>query len=267
MWHPAGTENGTGKPVNLQQRKLSSPAMTTLCLDFGNTRMKAAVFENDTLKDVLVLQHPLENHLKGLLEAYRPQRSILSSVINHPPAVEEMLAEATRFHRLSSTSVLPFTLPVGKPETMGADRLALAAAAVALFPGKNNVAVGLGTCITFNFINQEGAFLGGSISPGMEMRFEAMHRFTAKLPLAKGHWNVPLIGYDTATNLQSGVVLGMAKEIDGILDLYQEKFGNFNALLTGGDIQLIGPHLKNKIFADPHLIFKGLYAISQYNSA
>lgn len=241
--------------------------MITLCLDFGNTRLKVAVFENEQLKEVVVLRSDAAEHLAELVSDYRPQRSILSSVIDHDPAVEELLRSQTSFHKLSNTSKLPFTIPVGKPETMGADRLAIAASSVFLFPGKNNVAVGLGTCITFNFINQAGEFLGGSISPGMEMRFQAMHQFTAKLPLVKGHWNVPLIGYDTATNLQSGVVLGMAKEIDGILDLYQEKFGNFNALLTGGDIHLFRPHLKNKIFADPHLIFKGLYAISQYNSA
>jgi len=241
--------------------------MTTLCIDFGNTRLKAAVFMGDELKEVVVLQPDVISHLNELILQYEPGYAILSSVVNHDPAVEDLLASKTRFHKLSNTSKLPFTIPVGKPETMGADRLAIAASAVFLFPGKNNVAVGLGTCITFNFINQAGEFLGGSISPGMEMRFQAMHQFTAKLPLVKGHWNVPLIGYDTATNLQSGVVLGMAKEIDGILDFYQERFGNFNALLTGGDIQLFEPHLKNEIFADPHLIFKGLYAISQYNSA
>lgn len=240
--------------------------MTTLCLDFGNTRLKVAVFVDDKLIEVIVLRDPSQ-HLAEIIAAYKPQASILSSVINHEPGVEDLLSRHTRFHKLSNSSKLPFTIPVGKPETMGADRLAIAASAVFLFPGKNNVAVGLGTCITYNFINQQSEFLGGSISPGMEMRFRAMHEFTAKLPLVKGDWNVPLIGYDTATNLQSGVILGMAKEIDGMLDLYSEKFGNFNALLTGGDIQLFRPHLKNKIFADPDLIFKGLYAISQYNNA
>ncbi|HET7898267.1 MAG TPA: type III pantothenate kinase, partial [Flavisolibacter sp.] len=178
--------------------------MITLCLDFGNTRLKTAVFQDDQLTDVMVLRPDALEHLNEIVEEYRPERSILSSVINHDPAVEELLKSATSFHRLSNTSKLPFTIPVGKPETMGTDRLAIAASSVFLFPGKNNVAVGLGTCITFNFINQDHEFLGGSISPGMEMRFQAMHQFTAKLPLVKGHWNIPLIGYDTATNLQSG---------------------------------------------------------------
>jgi type III pantothenate kinase len=149
---------------------------------------------------------------------------------------------------------------------MGADRLAIAAAAVYLFPKKNNLAIGLGSCITYNFINCDHQFLGGSISPGMEMRFKAMNYYTAKLPLAKANWNVPLIGYDTATNLQSGVVLGIAKEIDGMIDQYEERFGNFNVLLTGGDIAFFEPHFKNKIFANPDLLFKGLYAISKVNA-
>jgi type III pantothenate kinase len=240
---------------------------TTICLDFGNTRLKAAVFEDDQLKEVLVLTGEAVEQLRELVEKYNPTKSILSSVVNHPQELEELLQSKTSFHKLNNTSKLPLTIPVGKPETMGADRLAIATAAVYLFPKKNNLAIGLGSCITYNFINQSHEFLGGSISPGMLMRFRAMHEFTALLPMAEAEWNVPLVGYDTKTNLQSGVVLGMAREIDGIIDAYSEKYGNFNVLLTGGDIGIFEPHLKNKIFADPDLIFKGLYAISQINNA
>jgi len=238
----------------------------TICLDFGNTRQKAAVFDGDTIQEIVVLNEH-EKELGVLLDRVQPKHAILSSVIDHHPSIESLLKSRTVFHKLSNESRLPFTIPVGKPETMGADRLAIAAASVFLFQGKNNLAIGLGTCITFNFINQFHEFLGGSISPGMEMRFRAMHQFTAKLPMAEADWNVPLIGYDTRTNLQSGVVLGMAKEIDGIIDEYSKRYGNFNVLLTGGDIRIFEPHLKNKIFADPDLIFKGLYAISQFNHA
>lgn len=241
--------------------------MITLCLDFGNTRLKCAVFENDTLKTTLVLKEDPLKDLETVIKEYKPQRSILSSVVNHPEEIETILEKQTKFHKLNHLSKIPFTIPVGKPETVGADRLAIAAASVFLFPGKNNLAIGLGSCITFNFINQFHELLGGSISPGMEMRFKAMHQFTAKLPMAEADWNVPLIGYDTKTNLQSGVVLGMASEIDGIIELYSKRYSNFNVLLTGGDIPFFEPHLKNEIFADPDLIFKGLYAISQINVA
>ncbi|RYY98626.1 MAG: type III pantothenate kinase [Chitinophagaceae bacterium] len=239
----------------------------TLCLDFGNTRLKAALFGDGSLQEVFYLRADAAVHLAELLDAYRPEHSILSSVIDHDGAVDALLAARTRFHRLSSHSKLPFTIPVGKPESVGADRLAVAAAAVALFPGRHNLVITLGTCITYNFIAQEGALVGGAIAPGMAMRFRSMHEYTARLPLAEGAWNVPLVGYDTVSNLQSGVVLGMAFEIDGFIEAYRARYGNFNALLTGGDAPTLTPHLKNKIFADPELIFKGLYAIRRVNTA
>jgi type III pantothenate kinase len=240
--------------------------MTTFCLDFGNTRLKAAVFKGDQLITTIVLEDPL-NQIRSLINEYQPEVSVLSSVIHHDPEIENLLSTSSKLIQLHHRLKLPFSIPVGKPETVGADRLAIAAAAVFLFPGSNILAIGLGSCITYNFINQAAELVGGAISPGMEMRFRSMHEFTAKLPLVVGDWNVPLIGYDTKTNLQSGVVLGIAKELDGFIDAYREKFGNFNAVLTGGDLGILEPHLKNKIFADPHLIFKGLYAISQINAS
>jgi type III pantothenate kinase len=137
-------------------------------------------------------------------QQFRPDKTILSSVINHSAVIEDILAAASRFHKLSIHTKLNFTSPVGKPETIGADRLALMAAAVHFFPGKNNLIIGLGSCITYNFVNQYAQFLGGGISPGMDMRFKSMHDYTAKLPLVQADWNYPLIGYDTKTNLQSG---------------------------------------------------------------
>jgi type III pantothenate kinase len=262
----------TKKPQTVLQNSATTVNITnymskTLCLDFGNTRLKTALFENADLKEIIVLNEDQLYHLEQIIEQYQPSISILSSVVNHDVQIEELLKSKTQFHKLSNTSKLPFTIPVGKPETVGADRLAIAAASAFLFPRKNNLAIVLGSCITYNFINQSHELVGGSISPGMEMRFKAMNQFTAKLPLVQTDWNVPLIGYDTKTNLQTGVVLGIAKEIDGMIDAYREKFGNFNAVLTGGDIAIFEPHLKNKIFADPDLIFKGLYAISQINHA
>jgi len=239
---------------------------TTLCLDFGNTRLKCAVFRGDVFKDILVLENGHVATIEQLLDTYSPDAVILASVVNHDPAIETILAKRTRFHKLGHQSRLPFATPVGKPDTIGADRLALAAAAVHLYPGKHTLVVGLGSCITFNFVNKFHEFLGGSISPGLEMRFRAMHEFTAKLPLVKADWNFPLIGYDTRTNMLSGVILGMSKEIDGIINEYALKYSNFNVLLTGGDMGFFVPHLKNEIFADPHLIYKGLYAISTSNA-
>jgi type III pantothenate kinase len=238
----------------------------TLCIDFGNTRQKAAFFKDGVLQEVLFFSDDLVGSLEEMVAKLPPSRSILSSVIDHPAVIEDFLASKTNFHLLQGSSKLPFTTPVGKPETIGADRLALCAAAVMLHPHQNNLVIGLGTAVTYNFINTRNEFLGGGISPGMLMRMKALNSYTAKLPIVSPDWNVPLVGYDTKTNIQSGVVLGLAKEIDGFVDAYRDKYRAFNVLLTGGDIVHLASHLKSLIFADPDLLFKGLYAISEINS-
>ena len=238
----------------------------TLCFDFGNTRKKCAVFKDSAIEKVILLPEDSVEAIQLLINEFQPAKSILSSVVDHNIGIEDLLANKTKFHKLSHLTRVAFTTPVGKPETIGADRLALCAAAVHFYPTKNNLVIGMGSCVTYNFINKYHEFVGGAISPGMEMRLKALNYYTAKLPLIKADSNVPLIGYDTNTNILSGVVLGLAKEIDGFIDSYQERFGNFNVLLTGGDITFLGSHLKNKIFADPDLIFKGLYAISEVNN-
>ena len=240
--------------------------MNTLCFDFGNTRLKIAFFQNAKLAEVIVIENDEIATIGSVLEKFDAQKTILSSVINHNPEIETLLAKKTKFHKLSHLSKLPFTTPVGKPETIGADRLALTAAAVYFFPKQHNLVIGMGSCITYNFINADHEFLGGGISPGMAMRMKALNQFTAKLPIVKPDGNVPLVGYDTVTNILSGVVIGMAKEIDGFIDVFKERYGNFNVHLTGGDLVYLAPHLKNQIFADPELIFKGLYAISEVNN-
>ncbi|MDB5232897.1 MAG: pantothenate kinase type CoaX-like [Chitinophagaceae bacterium] len=238
----------------------------TLCFDFGNTRLKYALFEDDNLLTVEVLEQGDVNEITAAIQKHQPQKTILSSVIDHDPAIENILATNSSFHKLDHNSRYPVTTPVGKPETIGADRLALVVAATVLFPDEHSLVIGLGSCVTYNFLNRFHEFLGGSISPGLEMRLKSMNQFTAKLPLVKPDWNFPLIGYDTRTNLLSGVILGMSKEIDGIIDEYRERYSKFNVLLTGGDMGFFVPHVKNQIFAHPNLIFKGLYAISEYNN-
>lgn len=238
---------------------------TTLCFDFGNTRLKCGVFIIDRLTKVLDLKDHSFDTISQVLDKYQPECTILSSVIDHNQEMEKLLAERSFFIKLDSSTKLPFTTPIAKPETIGADRLALAAYAAHFYSNQNTLIIALGSCITYNFVNKYNSFNGGSISPGMEMRFKALNYYTAKLPLIKVDWNFPLIGYDTRTNILSGVLLGMAAEIDGIINEYRESFSNFNVLLTGGDTVNFVQHLKNKIFADPYLILKGLYAISKFN--
>ncbi len=239
---------------------------TTLCFDFGNSRLKCGVFNNDTFQDEVIMVNDDVTTIEKLVEIYKPQKTILSSVIDHNRELEKFLATNTQFHKLSHLTKINFTTPVGKPETIGADRLALVAAAVHFYPGKNNLVIGLGSCITYNFINQYHQFLGGAISPGTQMRFKSMHEHTAKLPLIEKDWNFPVIAYDTKTNLQSGVLAGIGFEIDGFIDFYASRYGNFNVVLTGGDAGYFAQRLKNKIFADLNFLYKGLYALSETNN-
>lgn len=237
----------------------------TLCLDFGNTRLKWAVFSEGKISYAGIFSDRLMEELRACLETYRPERSILSSVIDHPEDLLELLKSKTHFHILDHQSRVPITTPVGKPETIGSDRLALVVAASHYFSGQNNLVIGLGSAITYNYVNRFHQFIGGSISPGMEMRFKSLQVFTARLPLVKPHWNFPLAGYDTKTNIQSGVIFGMAKEIDGVIEAYEERYEKLHVLMTGGDAHYFKPFLKKTITEDPDLIFKGLYVISEYN--
>jgi len=237
----------------------------TLCFDFGNTRLKCAIFIDSVLNEVLVLKDDSLETIELILSQFKPTSAILSSVINHTESIETLLNNNTHFHKLNHNSLLPFTTPVGKPSTIGADRLALCAAAVTTFPSTHTLTIGLGTCITYNFTNKYHEFLGGSISPGLHMRYKAMHEQTALLPIVEAQHNFPLIGYDTNTNLQSGVILGISKEIDGIIEVYQERYANLKVLMTGGDMPFFQPHLKQSLLADTDLLYKGLFAINECN--
>jgi len=239
---------------------------TTACFDFGNTRLKVGLFINQQFSHELILADDSEATISALLQQFEPNKVILSSVINHREGLEAQLAEGRSFHLLSHHTQINFTTPVGKPSSIGADRLALMAAAAHFYPSQNNLVIALGSCITYNFLNQYHQFLGGAISPGMDMRFKSMHDYTAKLPLVGADYNFPLVGYDTKTNLQSGVIVGIANEIEGFIEKYSEKYGNFNAVLTGGNSAYFASQLKYRIFADQHFLFKGLYALSEINN-
>ncbi len=240
--------------------------MTTLCFDFGNTRLKCAVMKDGHFEEELTLERIDMPVLEKLLSSYQPKKTILASVIHHDERIESLLASASSFHKLTHQSRLNFSIATGKPQTVGTDRLALCAAAVHLYPHQNILVIGLGTCITYNFVNQYHQFLGGAISPGMQLRFKSMNDYTAQLPLVDAGPHQPLIGYDTPTNLQSGVVQGITGEIGHFVEKYREKFGNFNVVLTGGNSLYFASQLKNGIFADINFLYKGLYALSELNN-
>lgn len=240
-------------------------AAVHFCLDFGNTRKKIGYFQGEKLINEIVLREDYVAHISELLERHQPASAILSSVVNHDEALENLLKEKTKFVLLDHTTPLPFLNAYGSPATLGNDRLALVAGLREFYPNKNGLVISIGTCITYNFLAANNTFRGGAISPGLHMRLKSMHEFTDQLPLVTDQGYDAILGFDTETSLRSGAANGMAAEIDGMIERYADEYGEINAVLTGGDTRYFARRLKKEIFADQYFTLKGLYAILIHN--
>ena len=166
---------------------------------------------------------------------------------------------------LSHESKVPFKNSYATPQTLGIDRIALATAAFYHAPHKNTLVIDAGTCITYDMVNDFDEYLGGAISPGLEMRYKAMHQQTSALPLLPVEAPLDLIGNTTNSSMHSGVVNGICAELDGIIDQYATRFKDLTVILTGGDSHFLSKRLKNTIFADSKFLLKGLNYLLEYN--
>ena len=241
----------------------------SLCIDWGNSRVKAAVFNNEN--QLVELQRFSEDGARegiaAMIAEHNPAKGILCSVTDASAGIEPMLKENMRaLVVMNNNTPVPIMNAYTSPGTLGVDRLAMAVAAHIANPNNNNLVICLGTCITYNFIQKNKTFRGGAISPGLHMRLSAMHHLTNKLPDVKPEGDLLLLGYDTETCMRSGAVFGMAAEIDGIVSEYAAQYPDFNAVLTGGDVPFFEGKLKSKIFADPNLLMKGLNIILKHNA-
>jgi type III pantothenate kinase len=238
-----------------------------LCIDWGNTNVKAAIFNDEQIVETLSFPAAeAPGSIGNLIAKYNAVKAIICSVTDHPLSVEQVIGDKIKsFVKLSSNTPLPIMNAYLAPESLGNDRIALATAAYMLNPGKNTLVISLGTCITYNFVQKNKTFRGGAISPGLQMRLKAMHQFTDKLPEVAVDGDLLLLGYDTATCMRSGAVLGMAAEIDGMIKEFENQHPDFNAVLTGGDAPYFASKIKSKIFADPDLLMKGLNLILKHN--
>jgi type III pantothenate kinase len=237
-----------------------------IIIDFGNTLQKLAVFDEKHLVLKEIFQGLKPGELQRFIENNGPFRgSILSSVSNHSPEIEKILSRIGKFILLSAQTPLPIKNLYQTPETLGKDRVAAVTGAWSMFPGKNILTIDAGTCITYDLLTRKGEYLGGGISPGIRMRFQAMHTFTGKLPLVEPEDFDELIGRSTRESLLSGVYKGVMAEISGIIRLYMEKFDDLTIILTGGDHVYLHNKLKISIFAAPELVLLGLNEIFDYN--
>ena len=238
-----------------------------LCIDWGNTNIKAAIFSNDILQKAFTLSSEnVQEQVSGLIDTYKPDKAILCAVAGHNDELIFMLKERVKsFIKLDGYTHVPINNAYGSPETLGPDRLALVTAAYTLYPGKSNFIICAGTCITYSFIQKNKTFRGGAISPGLHMRLRAMHEFTDKLPEVTLEGEALLLGYDTETCMRGGAVFGIIAEMEGLMKEYENSYPDFNAILTGGDAPFFADKIKSKIFADPDLLLKGLNIIANYN--
>jgi type III pantothenate kinase len=179
--------------------------------------------------------------------------------------VSSWAIQARKKFILRHTLPLPITNHYATPATLGVDRLAGACGARQMFPGSNCLVIDAGTCITYDFLDAGGSYLGGGISPGLHMRFQAVHTFTKKLPLVQAVDNINLIGNSTEQCIQSGVIHGVLEEVQGIIRQYREKFEDLKVILCGGDTHFFENQLKASIFAVPELVLSGLNSILIYN--
>jgi type III pantothenate kinase len=240
----------------------------TICVDWGNSLVKVAVFneENKIVEKKQCNPDDANECVINIVHAYKPGGVILCSVSKQSDELEKLLKPVVdKFLHLDNDTHLPIMNAYSSPETLGADRLALAVGAWAAFPNCNVLAISLGTCITYNMVLKNRPFRGGAISPGLQMRLDAMHQLTDKLPEVSLDGELLLLGYDTSTCMRSGAVFGMTAEIDGMLESFSSQYPDFNAVLTGGDAPYFANKIKSKIFADPDLLMKGLNLILKHN--
>jgi len=234
-----------------------------LVLDLGNTRIKAALFEANVLKEKFTF--PSTNDLLSFLGQGEFDHALISSVNQSADELLPLIKTTGKKIKLRPGLPLPIQNKYATPETLGVDRLAAACGAFHYFPNKSCLVIDAGTCINYEFIDEAGNYLGGAISPGIAMRFEAMHKFTARLPLVEADANVAMIGNSTETCMQSGVVHGALNEVEGIIGKYVADYSGLVVILCGGDASLFENRLKHPIFVAPDLILKGLNSILLYN--
>ena len=239
-----------------------------LIIDIGNTRVKTALFDDSGIAELITIEDLSIDFLTELFSKHKNIRSaIMASVREVKQEITGLLSSKTRFIRLDETTQLPFVNKYATPNTLGNDRVAAVAGASSLFPGQNVLVIDAGSCITYDFINATGEYLGGSISPGINMRFLALNSFTGKLPLINfdSGRQAKLTGTDTRESILSGVQNGVLQEVDGIINAYKQQYSEVNVVVSGGDYKYFDKYLKNNIFASPNIVLTGLNRILDFN--
>jgi type III pantothenate kinase len=238
-----------------------------LVIDQGNTRSKIAVFKQDEI----IFEHNYDvfeiQQLENISNKYPDiSRSAISNVSDINEELGNALSSQYKHITLSHTTPLPIHIKYKTPETLGSDRLAVTVGGNNAFPNEDVLIIDAGTCITYDFVNKNCEYIGGSISPGLNMRFKALNTFTNNLPLLEQHEQQESIGDNTESSIIAGVQQGICHEMEGVICNYSSDYPNIKVIITGGDQSFFHKALKSDIFADSFLLLKGLNDIIKHNT-
>lgn len=239
-----------------------------LIIDIGNTCVKLVCFNEGKVVEEQRTDKDDVAALQSFCSHYPFSRGICSSVSDiseeYSAALSSLPFSMMEFK--SGVTRVPIINKYRTPLTLGSDRLAAVVGANWLQPGRDVLVIDIGTCVTFDFINSSGEYLGGNISPGPTMRLKALNHFTARLPLVERRGDTPDFGTDTTTAIRSGVMNGIKYEIEGYIHSFLAKYPQLFVYLTGG-VHLNLQFSENlSIFADDFIVPKGLNRILEYNN-
>jgi len=242
--------------------------MRYIVADAGNSRIKWGIFDSGEWLSIEIHDSWSEGKIRTLLDRFPDIRSGMYCSVREVPSWLGIFFQKQGIHWIGLTHDLPLPVRIGyeTPATLGRDRIALAAGAAAMFPGKNILAIDAGTALTYELITAEGEYPGGNISPGLRMRFAALHQQTFSLPSVTPQMAPPLIGKNTRDAILAGVVNGILYEIDNSINSLKNKYNDLIVILTGGDATYLSELLKNPIFVDENLVLFGLCTILRHLS-
>jgi type III pantothenate kinase len=238
---------------------------SVLAVDAGNTVIKVGLFDTNELLETKRFILDKLGEFQQYIQETKPGKYILSSVLSDSDTQKIKTIIPSAFHVLHSTP-LPFKIGYNSPHSLGIDRICNVSYCQSMAHGKFAVCIDIGTCIKFDVIDANNIYLGGSISPGIDLRYKALHHFTGKLPLLSNKDAIYIVGNNTLTSIQSGVLNGIKAEIEGFMRQYRTEHPDLTFFVTGGDAGYFDLESKNDIFADENLTLKGLYEIFKYNA-
>ncbi len=236
-----------------------------LCIDVGNSKTKIGVFRSGQQVFFDQVDAVTISILKNILNRYEITHCIISQVKSIKTHIKKYLRRHCSLSEYSLDNKLPVKIKYKTPHTLGKDRLAAVIGASRLYPNVDLLVIGIGTCVTYDVLTANRYYLGGSISPGLEMRLAAMHRFTARLPLVHVDFKQRLLGNSTENALQSGALWGLKSEMQGMIENYKKGYPGLKVVLTGGGGLYFRNRLKKPIFAHPNLVLLGLNEILSLN--